>query len=475
MQFISISFIAKFFISTLLLGVILALCFVLFLPRVYSAELENGEQVVVIRAPQGGIVRALYLRLGEHVRQDTVVAEIVTTDKQPPDRTIAHAILYKRVETALYESQRGGLKALLLKPDLRARVPLDKDYGRFVAEQNRMFSAFQNRLKRETQTLKEKQVRLDIQVQGMEREISDLSQQRVLLQQVFARNRGVQLEAELLKNMNSLKHHNRQANGLRRKARKNAKALLQKTLQIRMEEGGRMEQARRDLNNFYQQIGLPPNVFDRIGLTSGDGDQRLRRLTARKAGRVVALANGLKPGDAIVAGQEIAQILPTAGRSLYRLRLRKNNVRNLEVKRLSCRDFPRNIAFHDNTNIKDDILLLPRVILKKLDFPAPRAGSRCAVIFSFAGEFTDSVVLQSLVNEMWNWNRNFAESGSLDGSLYSISALIDLTKTLLLFVKFESTNFLNELNFLRLDDNARVEIEKASDKLINYTDKATKE
>ena len=475
MRLISLTFIVRLFASTLLLGVILAFCFILFLPRVYSAEVENGEQVIVIKAPQGGIVRALSVRLGEYVRQDTIVAEIVTTGKQPPDAVIARAILYKRAEIALYESQRGGLKALLLKPDLRARVPLDKDYGRFVAELHRTFSAFQSKLKRDTKVLREQQARLDIQVKGMEREIIDLSQRSALLQQTLIRNGGVQLEVELRRSQNYLKRHNRQISDLRRKARKNAKALLQKTLQVRREEGGGMDKARRELNAFYEQIGLPPNAFDRIGLMGRGGEQYLRSLIARKAGRVVALANGLRPGDVIAAGQEIAQILPTAGRTLYRLRLQKKHVRNLKVRGLSCQDFPNRLVFRENVDIKEDVILLPRKILEGVGFPAPRAGSRCAVILGFAGKFTGDVVLQRLTNELKFLAHNLVERGRIDGRLNFTNDFIDSMNVLLLFIKFESKKLINELNFLRRDDHPWKEVIKTSNELIDHMNKAKKE
>ena len=471
MRLITLSFIARFFALTVLFGVILAVCFALFLPRVYTAEVENGERLISIRAPQGGIVRSLSVAVGDYVRADTIVAEILTTAKQPPDASIARSILYKRVETALYESQRGGLRALLLKPDLRARIPLDKEYGRFVVKQQRSFSAFQSKLKSATQGLRDKQERLDIQVRGMEREIIDLSERRVLLQHAFARSPDGQLEAELRRGRQYLKEHNRQIKDLRRKARKNAKALLEKTLQIRREEGGGLDRARGELNALYEEIGLPANAFDRLGLTvasaSGGAEQRLRRLIARKAGRVVFLSKGLRPGDIVISGEELVQVLPTASQTMYRFRYQKKNIKeDLAVKELSCHDFPNKICFQDNANIKGGVFFLPRKTLGRLDFPAPRAGSRCAVVLGFAGKFNDGVVLQRLANELRGLAHSLLEGDRLNGQLNSISDLIDLMNMLLPFIKFESKNFIIG------DANTWAELTKISNELINYMNKA---
>ena len=623
-KFVSFSFIARFFILTLLFGVILALCFMLFLPRVYTAEVENGEGVISIRAPQGGIVLSLSVEVGDDVRADTIVAEIVTTAKQPPDARIARAILYKRVEVALYESQRGGLKALLLKPDLRARIPVDKNYGRYVSEQRRAFSAFQSKLKRSTQILRDKQARLDIQVRGMEREIIDLSERRVLLEQAFARSGDVQLEVELRRSRHYLREHNSQVKDLRRKVRKNGKALLEKTLQIRREEGSGLERARGELNSLYEEIGLPANAFDRLGLTSavvgveqrnaaggggaveqrnaggtveqrnaggtveqrnaggtveqrnaggtveqrnaggtveqrnaggtveqrnaggaveqrnaggtveqrnaggaveqgsaggaveqgsaggaveqgsaggaveqgsaggaveqgraggaveqgsagGAVEQRLRRLIARKAGRVIYLSPSLRVGDVIISGEELAQILPFASKTMYRFRLQKKLTKASAIKELSCHDFPNRVVFQDNANIKDDIFLLPRKILERLDFPAPRAGSRCAVVLGFLGfadKLTGGAVLQRFANELRVWAHSLLEGGRLNGQLNSIGDFIDSMNMLLPFIKFESKDFMIGLYFMRGDANTWAELTKISNEFIDYMNKA---
>ena len=83
-----------------------------------------------------------------------------------------------------------------------------------------------------------------------------------------------------------------------------------------------MEEVRAELNALYARIGLPNNAFDRLGLTDvSGGGQRLRRLIARRAGRVVRVEEGVLPGDVVLRGQVLAEILPSGNRASYRLRL----------------------------------------------------------------------------------------------------------------------------------------------------------
>ncbi len=366
---------------------------ILFLPWVYSAEVLDGEAIVVIRAPQGGILRSLRVAKGQKLRADTIVAEIVTTDIQPPDRLVAREILYKRVENARLESQRGGLKQILLKPDLRARIALDRDYSRFVGEQRRLFRAFQNRMKKATKLLREERARLDVQVRGMRGEIASLAERQILLEQELATKGGAELRAETKRNRRSARRARKQLRGLQRKVRSNAQALLDKTLQVRREESIDMEAVREQLNALYARIGLPKNAFDRLGLVDvSGGGQRLRRLIARKAGRVVRVAEGVLPGDAVDRGEVLAEILPSGRRSSYRMRLQDTEgllagvmeEKRVRVRSMRCEDFPEALLWSGNIE-RGGILLLRRSMLRSVDFPSVRRGGRCSVVVELGG------------------------------------------------------------------------------------------
>ena len=369
-----------------------------FLPWVYGAEVLDGEEIVVIRAPQGGIVRSLGVSKGERVQADTIVAEIVTTDLQPPDALLARSILYKRVENARLESQRGGLKEILLKPDLRARLALDRDYSRFVGEQRRLFRSFQNKLKKATKSLNEERARLDVQVRGMEGEIRSLTERQLLLERELRTAGGSELRDEVRRNRRSIRRHRKQLTGLQRKVRSNSKALLETTLRVRREESIEMEGVRATLNALYARMGLPKNTFDRLGFSDAGG-QRLRRLIARRAGRVVLVAEGVFPGDVVVRGQVLAEILPNGVRSSYRLRwedgggvssdfLKAAKARDGGgVRSLRCEDFPGWLEWRPRPGgvLGEGDLLLDRSVLQAVDFPSLRAGGRCSLLVGLAG------------------------------------------------------------------------------------------
>ena len=271
MRFLKARFVVSLFFSSLSVVFVAGVSSLLFLPWVYSAEVVDGESIVVVRAPQGGIVRSLRATKGEQVRADTIIAEIVATDIQPPDAFVARSILYKRVENARFESQRGGLKQVLLKPDLRARLAVDRDYARFVGEQRRLFRSFQNTLEKATKSLREERSRLDVQVRGMEGEIASLSERQLLLERELATGGGAELRAEVQRNRRSTRRHRKQLRDLQRKVRSNAKALLKTTLRVRREESVGMEEVRKELNALYARMGLPKNAFDRLGFTDAGG------------------------------------------------------------------------------------------------------------------------------------------------------------------------------------------------------------
>ncbi len=442
MRVLTTAFLAKIIALTLLLFVIAVLGVALFLPRVYSSEVENGEDIIIIRAPRGGIVRSLPLTVGSKVRSDTIVAEIITTDKQPPEASIARAILYKRVENARYESQRGGLKSILLKPDLRARVPLDKEYGRFVSEQRRAFAGYQSRLKKETKDLHKARARLLVQVRGMEGEIVNLVSRQGLLESALSKAGGSGLAAELRRNRVSLSRHRKQLKDLQGKVLANAKSLLNATYQIRREEGEGMERARSELNALYARIGLPKNAFDRIGLSGNGGKQRLRRLIARRAGRVVFQRRDLKPGDVVVTGEEIAHILPNASSSLYRLRLPDYFANSevisgygLSLRELSCADFPQRLTLNGERHIRGDSLLLARSFLVAQDFPAPRSFSSCASVFGFSGGWKGFSMLLRLQEGLLNYNYILQGDGLFFNKLNFKNESINLINKFILFFK----------------------------------------
>ena len=401
-------FVVRLFFSSLLAVLAAGAGAMLFLPWVYSAEVLDGEAVVVIRAPQGGIMRSLRVEKGKQVRADTIVAEIVATDIQPPDALVARSILYKRVENARFESQRGGLKQILLKPDLRARLALDQDYARFVGEQRRLFRSFQNKLKKATKSLNEERSRLEVQVRGMEREIASLSKRQALLEQELRATGGAELRAEARRNRKSAQRHRKQLKGLQRKVRSNAKALLETTLRVRRQQSEGMEGVRAELNALYARMGLPSNAFDRLGFADAGG-QRLRRLIARRAGRVVRVADGVLPGDVVVRGQVLAEILPNGRRSSYRLRLEDGGgvlssavaERRVRVRSLRCEDFPHALALKGE--VVGGVLSLERSLLRQVDFPAVRKGGRCSLkaeMEGWRGDFVLDFVRQVFAGRM---------------------------------------------------------------------------
>ena len=387
MRFVKARFVVGLFFSSLVALLAGGVGSLFFLPWVYSAEVLDGEKVVVIRAPQGGIVRSLRVVKGERVRADTIVAEIVTTDIQPPDALVARSILYKRAENARFESQRGGLKQILLKPDLRARLALDRDYARFVGEQRRLFRAFLHKLKKETKPLREERSRLDVQVRGLEGEIASLSERQAKLEREAGG--GSELRAEVQRNRRAAQRHRKQLRGLRRKVRSNVKDLLEVTLRVRREQSVGMEGVRAELNALYARMGLPSNAFDRLGFVDNTGGQRLRRLIARRAGSVVSVAEGLRPGDVVERDQVLAEILPSGVRSSYRLRLEDAGgvlselmARGGRIRSLRCEDFPHFLVLQQDAlkGVEGGILLLERSLLRAVDFPSVREGGRCSVV-----------------------------------------------------------------------------------------------
>ncbi len=411
MRFVKARFVVALFFFCSAIVLVGGVGSVFFLPWVYSAEVLDGEEIVVIRAPQGGIVRSLRVVKGEKVRADTIVAEIVTTDIQPPDRLVAREILYKRVENARLESQRGGLKQILLKPDLRARIALDRDYSRFVGEQRRLFRAFLNKIKVATKLLREERARLDVQVRGMQGEIASLAERQILLEQELTTKGGAELRAETKRNRRSAQRARKQLRGLQRKVSSNAQALLDETLRVRREESVDMEVLREQLNALYARIGLPKNAFDRLGLVDvSGGGQRLRRLIARTSGRVVKVAEGVLPGDVVVSGEVLAEILPNSRRSSYRLRLQDTegllagvmqeagdgdgngkgvkNRKIVRVRSMRCEDFPDTLSWSGNIE-RGGILLLGRSMLREVDFPSVRRGGRCSVVVGLGGGISE--------------------------------------------------------------------------------------
>ena len=401
MPFVKVRFVAVLFFSSLSAVLAGGVGSLFFLPWVYSAEVLDGEAVVVIRAPQGGIVRSLRVEKGERVRADTIVAEVVATDIQPPDALVARSILYKRVENARFESQRGGLKEILLKPDLRERLGVDRDYARFVGEQRRLFRSFQNKLEKAAKSLRKERNRLEVQVRGMEGEIAALTERQLLLEQKLATEDGAELRSEVQRNRRSSRRHRKQLRGLQRKVRSNAKALLETTLRVRREESVGMEGIRAELNALYARMGLPKNAFDRLGFTDGGG-QRLRRLIARRAGRVVRVAEGVYPGDVVVRGQVLAEILPDGVRSKYRLRLEDAGgvLAGLTegsgggTRSLRCEDFPGLLSWQPYSDRSagergEGSLLLERAVLQEVDFPSLREGGRCSVVVGLGGRLGD--------------------------------------------------------------------------------------
>ena len=104
------------------------------------------------------------------------------------------------------------------------------------------------------------------------------------------------------------------------------------------------------------------------------------------------------PGDVVVRGQVLAEILPNGVRSHYRLRLEDTEeilssamtggaaAEGVRVRSLRCEDFPRFLAWQGDAagKVVGGVLLLERALLRAEDFPSVRKGGRCSVVVGVA-------------------------------------------------------------------------------------------
>ena len=148
------------------------------LPLHYPGYITEIPETEEIRLPIGGYVRTLHASAGEQVNPGDKLLDIIVTGRHPLDEEKITELFKLRAINARFESQQGGLRKILLSPDLRERAEKNPDFNVFLANENYHFGLFKELLETGTLDTQGKFEQAKLRLNHISKEIIALEHQR---------------------------------------------------------------------------------------------------------------------------------------------------------------------------------------------------------------------------------------------------------------------------------------------------------
>lgn len=274
----------------------------------YVIELPEADPIY---ANHVGYVRMIHVKAGQKVNKSDQLFDIVVSNKPKLNNADIKQLFRVRLINARLESQQGGLRKILLSPDLRERVRLDTGFANFMNEEEKLFRAFHALLDLETFEERENNTKIKNQVNLISKQLESLNNQRsdFLVRREEARrlSSSEEVAQQLQRIENDLRILDEDITryvslhkGLKKNHNKSSLEVINKTLEVRNSVREDFDATRNNLARLFAQLEI-----------KGGNEAKAQNIKTHKGG-IVANVYIDRPGDVVHEEDIIASIIDEA-------------------------------------------------------------------------------------------------------------------------------------------------------------------